>query len=157
MRIFHEDARRFVNRAASGGNVKYDAIFEDVFGSSYNIPFHMTTTECMSGIRSLLSDDGVFVVNIISSIDGELFSGIYSGVAASFPSVAIFPATLPNSAATRQNIMIVAYAGGALPDLKPENEYIASLLAHKWTLPFEPRIAAFTDAFAPVERYSLIR
>jgi len=154
-RIFHEDARIFLNRESEGGEAKYDAIFEDVFGSSYSIPFHMTTAECMKNIRALLPGDGVFVVNIISSLDGELFSGIYSSIAAAFPTVMIYPATYPNSAGTRQNIMIVALASGEAPYRPPGDDYMASLLAHRWTNHFEPKIAAFTDAFAPVEKYSL--
>jgi spermidine synthase len=154
-RIFHEDARMFVNRESASGAQKYDAVFEDVFGSAYNIPFHMTTAECMKKIRAMMSDDGVFVVNIISSIDGELFSGIYAGVASAFPTVMIYPATYPNSARVRQNIMIVALANGHEPYRAPDDDYVASLLAHRWTNVFKPKIDAFTDAFAPVEKYSL--
>jgi spermidine synthase len=153
--IYHEDARMFLNREAMSARGKYDAIFEDVFGSSYNIPFHMTTAECMSNVRDLLSPDGVFVVNIISSIDHNLFSGIYSGIAASFPAVMIFPATYPNDESRRQNIMIVALASSSSPEAEPESAYMARLLAHKWTRPFSPKIAAFTDAFAPVEKYTI--
>jgi spermidine synthase len=155
-RIFHEDARMFVNRESVGGAAKYDAVFEDVFGSSYNIPFHMTTAECMRKIRAMMSDDGVFVVNIISSIDGELFSGIYASVASAFPTVMIYPATYPNSSRIRQNIMIVALANGNEPYRMPDDEYMASLLGHRWTNRFEPKTDAFTDAFAPVEKYSLL-
>ena len=154
-RIFHEDARIFLNRESAAGERKYGAVFGDVFGSSYSIPFHLTTVECMRKIRSLLSDDGVFIVNIISSLDGELFSGIYSSIASVFPSVNIYPATYPNSVGTRQNIMIVALASDDAPYRAPENEYIAGLLLHRWTNRFESKIAAFTDAFAPVEKYSL--
>jgi spermidine synthase/MFS family permease len=153
-RIFHEDARMFLNREAASG-AKYDAVFGDVFGSSYSIPFHMTTAECMKNIRALLSDDGVFVVNIISSIDSELFSGIYSSVASAFPTVMIYPATYPNSAGRRQNIMIVALASSDARYREAADERIASLLMHRWTNRFEPKIAAFTDAFAPVEKYAL--
>ena len=98
----------------------------------------------------------MFIVNIISSIDHNLFSGIYSSIAASFPVVMIYPATYPNDESRRQNIMIVALASEA-PEAEPEPEsgYMASLLAHKWTRPFSPKIAAFTDAFAPVEKYTI--
>jgi spermidine synthase len=154
-RIFHEDARMFINRESEAGAQKYDAVFEDVFGSSYSIPFHMTTTECMKKIRAMMSDDGVFVVNIISSLDGELFGGIYSSVASAFPVVMIYPATSPNSSRIRQNIMIVALANADEPYRAPDDDYIASLLAHRWTNAFEPKTDAFTDAFAPVEKYSL--
>jgi spermidine synthase len=154
-RIFHEDARMFLNRESKNEEFKYDAVFEDVFGSSYSIPFHMTTAECMKNIRALMSDDGVFIVNIISSIDGELFGGIYSSIASAFPNVMIYPATYPNSTGVRQNIMIVALASPEVPYRSAEDDYMARLLSHRWTNRFEPRIAEFTDAFAPVEKYSL--
>jgi hypothetical protein len=51
--------------------------------------------------------------------------------------------------------MIVALASEAIPDAASEDDYIKRLLAHKWTRDFSPKISAFTDAFAPVERYSL--
>ncbi|MDR0649328.1 MAG: fused MFS/spermidine synthase [Synergistaceae bacterium] len=153
--IYHEDARSFLNREAVSGKGKYDAIFEDVFGSSYNIPFHLTTAECMSKVRDLLAPDGVFIVNIISSIDHNLFSGIYSSIAASFPYVMIFPATYPNDESRRQNIMVVALASEPSHEPEPESAYMEKLLAHRWTRPFSAKIAAFTDAFAPVEKYTV--
>jgi spermidine synthase len=153
-RIFHEDARMFLNREAAKGELQYDAIFEDVYGSSYNIPFHMTTVECMARIRELIAPDGVFIVNIISAISGELFGGIYASIASAFPSVMIFPASYPNSANARQNVMIIAMASDTIPERSPADEYIARLLRHRWTVPYEPNADAFTDAFAPVERYA---
>lgn len=155
-RIFHEDARIFLNREAARGEYKYDAIFGDVFGSSYNIPFHLTTVECMQRTRELLTDDGIFVVNIISSVDDELFSGIYASIAEVFPTVMIFPASYPQSATVRQNVMIVASLSESLPERVPENDYVQWLLSHKWTRNFTAKIPAFTDAFAPVEKYSLV-
>jgi spermidine synthase len=153
-RIFHEDARMFLNRETAKGELQYDAIFEDVFGSSYNIPFHMTTVECMEKIRGLIAPDGVFIVNIISAVSGELFGGIYASIASAFPSVMIFPASYPNSANARQNVMIIAMASETIPEREPADEYTASLLRHRWTAPYNPRVDAFTDAFAPVERYA---
>lgn len=155
-RIFHEDARIFINREAAKGELKYDAVFGDVFGSSYSIPFHLTTVECMERIRALLTDDGVFVMNIISSLDSELFSGIYASVAEVFPTVMIFPVSYPYSAHVRQNIMIVALASETAPQMTSENEYIGRLLAHRWKQDFAAKIEAFTDAFAPVEKYTLV-
>ena len=32
---------------------------------------------------------------------------------------------------------------------------VLPLLAHQWLDPFVPEVPAFTDAFAPVERYAL--
>ncbi len=155
-RIFHEDARRFLNRTAAARDVEYDAVFEDVFGSSYNIPFHLTTVECMEKVKALLSPEGVFIANIISSVDDELFSGIYASVAEVFPTVMIFPATYPQGRSIRQNVMIVALPAETIPQREPESLSMASLLAHRLEGAFTPKISAFTDRFAPVEKYSLL-
>lgn len=158
--IYHEDARQFLNREAGLGERKYDAIFEDVFGSAYNIPFHLTSVECMKRVHALLEPDGVFVVNVIGSLRGRqsgVFGGIYASIAEVFPSVMIFPASYPDSEYALQNVMIVALGEEAAgkPEWASESEKMARLLAHKWTKPYTPGVAAFTDAFAPVERYSL--
>ena len=158
--IYHEDARQFLNREARAGDRKYDAIFEDVFGSAYNIPFHLTSVECMRNVRALLAPDGVFVVNVIGSLSGPqsgVFGGIYASIAQVFPEVMIFPASYPNGEYTLQNVMIVALPEGSAkkPESSPESENMARLLSHRWTKPYAPKVAAFTDAYAPVERYSL--
>lgn len=154
-RIFHEDARIFLNREAAGEKNKYDAVFGDVFGFSYSIPFHLTTVECMKRTHELLTDDGIFIVNIIASIDDPLFSGIYASIAEVFPRVMIFPASFPGRASVRQNVMIVASALKDMAESGPENDNIRRLLSHRWEQEFVPQIPAFTDAFAPVEKYSL--
>jgi spermidine synthase len=154
LRIFHEDARMFLNREAGAGNFKYDAIFGDVYGT-LTIPFHLTTVESMRHIRDMLSPDGIFIVNVISSLDSDLLGGIYASIAASFPRIMLFPASFPNSVSAVQNIMIAAFPSDTPNDTKAENDYIAGLLSHRWKPPYEPKIPAFTDAFAPVEKYTL--
>ena len=159
--IFHEDARIFLNRAALDESKQghYGAIFEDVFGSAYNIPFHLATVECMQNIQKILSKDGVFIVNVISSLEGEqsgVFHGIYSSIAEVFPKVLIFPASLPDDPTQPQNIMIVAFndANQEVNDTTTDR-YASSLLSHEWKKPFTPTVKAFTDSFAPIEKYIL--
>ena len=54
--------------------------------------------------------------------------------------------------------MIVAFRSGEMPTVSPAPEpAIMRLLDHQWLLPFESSVPAFTDAFAPVERYALMR
>jgi hypothetical protein len=67
----------------------------------------------------------------------------------------IFPASYPNSVSARQNIMVVAFASDAPNEPKPANDETARLLSHRWKPSYEPKTPAFTDAFAPVEKYTL--
>lgn len=154
-RIFHEDARMYVNRESQPGGERYGAVFGDTFGSEYSIPFHLTTKECMGAIYDMLDDDGVLVLNIISEISGELFAGIYASVAEHFPSLMIFPATYPNSVSMRQNIMLVALKSHEIPEREPKDEETKRLLSHRWTVPYSPNAQPFTDDFAPVEKHRL--
>jgi spermidine synthase len=163
LNIYHEDARIFLNRAAANpeSHGTYDAVFADVFGSWYSIPFHMATVEAAQKMSDLLAPDGVLVSNIISSLSGSqsgVFHGIYAALSQVFPRVLIFPAQRsdPSFAQTRQNIMVVALKSpDELPILPPYDPEMARLLSHRWSRPFVPNIAAFTDAFAPVETYAL--
>ncbi|NLL37207.1 MAG: fused MFS/spermidine synthase [Fretibacterium sp.] len=165
LRIFHEDARWFLNRAARDPDQveSYDAVFMDVFGSWYSIPFHLTTVEAMQAVSDLLVPDGVLIMNVIASIYGPrsgVFHGIYASLSQVFPRVLIFPASAPDPqfAMSRQNLMLLAFKSPQMPDVPPApTPEVSRLLAHHWSRPFTPDIPAFTDSFAPVERYSLMR
>ena len=162
LRIFHEDARTFLNRAGSEKVEPYDAIFMDTFNSAIVIPFQLTTVEAASRLRSLLKPDGVLIVNIISSVYGPksgVFQGIYKAFSQSFGTMMIFPANAPDPkyASALQNIMLVA--GDFVPEAKASGDKFTSLLSHQWLEPFapDPVVPAFTDSYAPVERYALIQ
>ncbi|MBQ7262558.1 MAG: fused MFS/spermidine synthase, partial [Synergistaceae bacterium] len=163
VQIYHEDARTFLARAARDGLGPWDAVFMDVFGSWYSIPFHMATVEAAGRVRDVLAPDGVLVVNVISALYGPrsgVFHGIWSAFSRAFPKMMIFPASAPDPryAQARQNLMIVALRSDADPPVPPVPEPgIARLLSHQWIEPFvpDPRVPAFTDAFAPVERWAL--
>jgi spermidine synthase len=162
--IHHEDARIFLNRAARDPLRKgsYDAVFADVFGSWYSIPFHLTTVEAAQAMSDLLTPDGVLVSNVISSLYGPrsgVLHGIYAALSKVFPRVLLFPARDSSRAyaQSRQNIMVVAFKSeNDPPVLPPYNPEIARLLSHRWSEPFVPTIPPFTDAFAPVEHYALV-
>jgi spermidine synthase len=163
--IHHEDARIFLNRAAKDPRRRetYDAVFADVFGASYSIPFHLATVEAARAMYDMLTPGGVLISNVISSLEGPrslVFQGIHASLASAFPRLLIFPATRsePQFRTSRQNIMIVAFKSpGDLPVVSPWDPRTAELLAHRWTRPWASSISPFTDAFAPVERYSLMQ
>ncbi|MDR1874901.1 MAG: hypothetical protein LBQ90_07840, partial [Synergistaceae bacterium] len=99
----------------------------------------------------------------ISSLEGPrslVLQGIYASLASVFPRLLIFPATRPEPEfrRSRQNVMLVAFwSPEDLPVVSPWDPDMAALLAHRWTRPWTPTIPPFTDAFAPVERYTLMQ
>ena len=168
MRIFHEDARTFVNRAA--GEVPADAagpynlIFADIFNSHYSVPFHVGTVESALKVRALLADDGIYIMNIITAVNGDngrLLRSIRGAFAEVFGEVHLFPVQSAYNGTLVQNVMLMAFRNPRpLPDparggLSP---HIAAMLANRWTAPLpapENDVPPLRDNFAPVERYTL--
>ena len=157
---FQENSDDF--RAITDKIEPYDAIFMDTFNSATVIPFQLTTIEAGKRLRALLNPDGVLVVNIIASVYGPksgVFHGIYKAFSQSFGTMMIFPANAPDPkyAYALQNIMLVA--GDIVPSAAISGDKYASLLSNQWLEPFIPdsKVPAFSDAFAPVERYALIQ
>lgn len=166
IRIHHEDGRVFLNKrcATPLRNGTYDLIFADTFNSSYSVPFHMGTSEAAANIKRLLSDDGVYIMNIISGINGEngrLLRSIRNAFLEHFEEVHLFPVQLPYDGTAVQNVMLLAFAGvRPLPDPTVDNidPDTAKLLWHRWEAPFPPAandVPPLRDAYAPVERYTL--
>jgi spermidine synthase len=157
-RIFHEDARTYLNRADKTKD-KYDAIFLDVFSSEYNIPFHLTTIESAKLVYDLLADDGIAIMNIISAAEGRkggIFKGIYAGYSEIFPHLRVFLASYPNDPITRQNVVLVASKSELIND-EATDVKISNLLSHEYKHPVTMDVKAFTDSYAPVEYYALMR
>ena len=61
------DARQFV---ANRRGVKYDLIFGDAF-NDFSVPWHLTTREFNDKLSGLLTDDGVYMINIIDKYTSE--------------------------------------------------------------------------------------
>jgi spermidine synthase len=85
----------------------YDCIVLDVFTIGGRIPFHMTTQEYFEVIRSHMTADGVFMMNINSSLTGER-SAIYRAIGRTLQDV--FP-------------HVYAFAAGLMKDQHPEKQH----------------------------------
>lgn len=55
----------------------YDFIYEDAF-SDYNVPFQLVTKEFNDKISDILSEDGVYMINLIDVLDIGYFLGSYT-------------------------------------------------------------------------------
>ncbi|MAG36615.1 MAG: hypothetical protein CL878_10305 [Dehalococcoidia bacterium] len=61
---YNEDARIAVQRLQEG---RYDLIFGDAFNDA-SVPYHLTTREFGQQLRSLLTDDGIYLANVIDRV-----------------------------------------------------------------------------------------
>jgi spermidine synthase len=83
------DARRYLSQ--SGGN--YDLIFGDAYNGDRHIPAHLVTQEFFQLVKGKLSPDGVFLMNVITAIQGdraELLRHVLTTVRSVFPHVEVF-------------------------------------------------------------------
>jgi len=159
-RLFNHitDGRRFLAET----NEKYDLIFTDVYYSIYAIPVHFTTQEFFSLAKSRLSENGIFLMNIIGKLEGRgsllLLSGIKT-FRTVFKNSYLFAVESPNKKEIQNFILLGLKNDSQKIDfeskeiLESENEIIRNLsekLVDFKNLNLDSALI-FTDDFAPVE------
>lgn len=83
------DGRRFL-RGSDGG---YDLIFGDAYQGVRSIPSHLVTREFFALVRDRLADDGLFMMNVISALEGEgsaLLAALLRTMGEVFPHVEVY-------------------------------------------------------------------
>lgn len=89
VRTIAKDGRIFVRDAAA----EYDCIILDAFTIGGRIPFHLVTQEFFDLCASRLRDDGMFVMNINSALEGphaQIFQSTFRTLQQVFPNVYSF-------------------------------------------------------------------
>ena len=82
--IDHADARMAVPERAPG---QYDLIIGDTF-NSVSVPYHLTTLEFNEQIRALLTEDGIYAINVIDKLQsGEFLRALAHTLGETFPYV----------------------------------------------------------------------
>jgi spermidine synthase len=74
IRSMNEDARWFIMNSKEKG--KYDFVFGDAF-NDLSIPYHLTTREFTTQLKSLMKPDGLFMANVIDSFQKGRFMPSY--------------------------------------------------------------------------------
>ncbi len=88
------DARNYVDQLLeesrkTGKKKLYDFIYEDAI-NDFSVPFQLVTREFNEKIKSILSDDGMYMINLIDSYDnGHFLGAIINTVKETFPYVHI--------------------------------------------------------------------
>lgn len=101
-----DDARRFLLRH---DDQRWDLIFGDAYNGIRAIPSHLVTREFFELVQNRLTDDGVFLMNAITAIEGdraELFDGIIATLRSVFPHVEVF--AVGGARASIQNVILMA-------------------------------------------------
>ena len=150
--IYHEDGRIYLNKTQK----KYDIIFGDAFSSYYSLPYQLTTKETIQKKFDILNDNGVVIVNIISSIKGEkgqFLRAEYATYKNIFPQVYLFPVQEPNDDNEIQNIMLVALKSKKDPIFNNTDPKLKEYLQHLWKGEVDMDMPILTDDYAPVDYY----
>ncbi len=101
------DARAFL--AAS--NEQYDLIFGDVFRGRQTVPPHLASREFFDQVNRRLTDDGVYMMNLMGALEGprsRLFRSMAATLRDVFPELYVFRVRSSVSTTQPQNLVLVA-------------------------------------------------
>ncbi|MDD4901660.1 MAG: fused MFS/spermidine synthase [Patescibacteria group bacterium] len=153
LRIYHEDARVFLNN----NQKKYDAVYVDAFTSHLSIPYQLTTREAAQEIYNGMNDNGVVIVNIISALQGGKSKFLRAELAtyqAVFPQVYLF--RVYNTDAYKvQNVMLMAVKSPVPAKLQSDNAELYSYFEMLYQQPNKNDLPVLTDDYAPVDYYTM--
>ena len=161
--VYVRDARAFLNSTPE----TYDLIWVDAF-ARHMIPFHLTTTEFFSELRSHLTPTGVLAVNLASSGEGgDLLraNAVVQTMRQSFPAIETFAVKGPWKSQQTKSENLIFFAGAPiaahqLPDVvgkvaslveqqRLPAEAIALMNTHR-TQPWDSGVV-LTDDYAPYD------
>jgi spermidine synthase len=93
VRTYNEDARLFFLEKKGRG--PYDLVFGDAF-NDISVPYHLTTLEFDRKVRSVLRDDGFYLMNVIDRFRGGPFlTSVARTLRQVFPHVYVMAAGTP--------------------------------------------------------------
>lgn len=150
---FASDARRFLKQSSGG----YDFIFGDAYNGVQHIPSHLVTQEFFTEVKNKLSPHGVFLMNVITAVEGDqsaLLGHLLATVRHVFPHVQVF--AVSGSQRGPQNVILLASQQDWSPWLDSRryisNSWQEKLARHRLSegkLPAERTV--FTDDYNPVD------
>jgi len=149
--IYHQDGRSFINKNTK----KYDAIFVDAF-HGHNVPFELTTVEAYQEMRNSLKENGIVMVNVIASLEGEKSGFIkheFATFKEVFDEVKLFDVE-NSSDLGKDKIRNLILVGFNHTDPVVNNSGYQELLNTE-VKGYNSNEFIFTDDYAPVESYVL--
>ncbi len=146
--IIVDDARNFVKNPPK----KYDLVFLDAFNSIMPPP-HLTTDTFFKNISNTMTEEGVLVVNLISSItskNSQFLVWEYSTLKNVFKHVDVYRAVKDRPSHATQNLLLIAHKSDTTKNiLESSNTSFAEQKVDTKDLLDSTKI--LTDDYAPVE------
>ena len=153
LNIFHGDGRTYLNHSKK----TYDIILGDAFNSSYSIPYQLTTQEAAQKMHDILSEEGIVILNIISSLEGDsgkFFRAEYATFKSVFPQLFVYPLRDSKNGNTIQNIFLIASKSKSKNySFSNESPELDLRLKKFWHKEITSELPILTDDFAPVDYY----
>ncbi len=105
IRTFNEDARLFLMELDPSR--QYDLVIGDAF-NDYSVPYHLTTREFNEMVRAHLTDDGIYLVNLIDGRHRLFLNAYLRTVRLTFPHVYLIPVGAGWEDSVRSTFVVVA-------------------------------------------------
>ncbi len=102
---YNEDARRFIDRLSP--ERRYDLIVGDAF-NDFSVPYHLTTLEFDRKVATHLTEQGIYMVNIIDGRQGDFLRAYTRTLQEVFPYIYVSAGGSQLGSSSRQTLVIVA-------------------------------------------------
>ncbi|MEZ4722643.1 MAG: fused MFS/spermidine synthase [Flavobacteriales bacterium] len=143
--LVHEDARTYLQRT----DERFDVIFSDVFTSPLDVPFQLTTQECYQAQFDRLNDNGVLIVNVLGSWEGEHSIFLKSQVKTAqsvFNEVRLIEVSESSKGSVKNNMLIAMKGSSA--ETEADSLQLQMLKNERFPV-LDKRVPFMTDDYAP--------
>ncbi|MFC1735751.1 fused MFS/spermidine synthase [Candidatus Hydrogenedentota bacterium] len=165
IRVFDLDARNHVSdimrRRRAGEDVpKFDCVFGDSI-NDYSVPYHLTTKEFTQDIHDLLTEDGIYMLNLIDAPGSGRFVGAVANTCRQiFPNLFVFSTQTSSMMSNKRDTFVVICSKRTIDIdavwkslIEKHPKYTGHLLNSEdlELLKVRSRNLVLTDDFAPVD------
>jgi spermidine synthase len=151
---YPEDGRTFLNN----NEKKYDAILQDAFGGHHSIPFQLTTIEAAQEMYDSLEENGIFIANVISGIEGERgqpLRAIYHTFSNVFPQTYVLQVHPGHDKSKVQNLILIGLKSTTSANFETDNKSYSSFFQGLVKDDIPEDLPVLTDDFAPIDNYTM--
>jgi spermidine synthase/MFS family permease len=105
VKSYNEDARTFIKNLPA--DHKYNLVLGDAF-NDFSVPYHLTTKEFNDLVRAHMTDDGIYVLNLIDGVNQPFVSAFMRTLKQTFTHLYFIPTSSNWEALSRNTFIILA-------------------------------------------------